>query len=357
MQSTQTQMAYSPMRHSEPFTSLNTFHLPTSKSDLDRIRPKPTNRRLSATLKAKIEDTVGADWTYPLRAPSPPPNTPLKGPVQKALSPFDLTDGIYVVTGGSQGLGLSMAIGIAEAGGTVYCLDVASEPSADFRKGQFNISRQERSGTLSFRSVNVVDAEALDATMASIANHHHRLDGVIAAAGINRVSPALDTTRKDAAQLLDVNLMGVFQTATSAARQMLKHNQHHPTGNRGSIVLIASMSGMIANKGLQCSMYNASKAAVIQLAKNLAMEWSRIQQNGSGGIRINTISPGHTVTPMVLGNFKQQPGLREEWERENMMGRLAAPEEFKGAGVFLLSQASSFMTGSNMVIDGGHTAW
>ncbi|KAJ2996789.1 hypothetical protein NUW58_g850 [Xylaria curta] len=87
------------------------------------------------------------------------------------------------------------------------------------------------------------------------------------------------------------------------------------------------------------------------------MEWSPIRKDGTGGIRVNCISPGHILTPMVLKNFEEVPGLREKWEAENMMGRLAETTEFKGAALFLLSNASSFMTGNNLVIDGGHTSW
>lgn len=97
--------------------------------------------------------------------------------------------------------------------------------------------------------------------------------------------------------------------------------------------------------------YNSSKAAVIQLGRNLAMEW------GKEGIRVNSLCPGHIVTPMVMKNFEDNPGLRETWERENMLGRLSRPEEYRGAVLFLLSDASSFMTGNSLVIDGGHTAW
>ena len=81
------------------------------------------------------------------------------------------------------------------------------------------------------------------------------------------------------------------------------------------------------------------------------MEW------GPKGIRVNALCPGHIVTPMVQKNFDDDPGLREKWEKENFLGRLSKPEEFRGAGLFLLSDASSFMTGNSLVIDGGHTAW
>ena len=111
------------------------------------------------------------------------------------------------------------------------------------------------------------------------------------------------------------------------------------------------MSGFVANKGLLSPVYNASKAALVQLGRNLAMEW------GKRGMRVNSLCPGHIVTPMVRENIEEDPGLRGMWEEESMLGRLAGPEELKGPGPFLCSPASSYMTGSAMIVDGGHTAW
>lgn len=105
------------------------------------------------------------------------------------------------------------------------------------------------------------------------------------------------------------------------------------------------------DQGLICPAYNASKAGVVQLARNLASEW------GQYGIRVNTISPGYIVTAMVEELFKQYPERRTEWPTQNMLGRLSDPREYRGAAVFLLSDASSFMTGADLKIDGGHTAW
>ena len=107
----------------------------------------------------------------------------------------------------------------------------------------------------------------------------------------------------------------------------------------------------IANRNLITSVYNSSKAAVAQLTRNLAMEW------GPLGIRVNALCPGHILTPMVRKNFEETPSLEHEWSNNNMLGRISTPEEFRGAAVFLLSEASSFMTGSSLVIDGGCTAW
>jgi NAD(P)-dependent dehydrogenase (short-subunit alcohol dehydrogenase family) len=144
---------------------------------------------------------------------------------------------------------------------------------------------------------------------------------------------------------MKINYNGVFNSATAATRQMLQYQC------RGSILLVASMSGLIANKGMSSPVYNSSKAAVIQLGRCLAMEWGR------QGIRVNSLCPGHIVTPMVEKVFEKSPESKPLWESENMLGRLAKPEEFRGAALFALSDASTFMTGSNLLIDGGHTAW
>jgi NAD(P)-dependent dehydrogenase (short-subunit alcohol dehydrogenase family) len=152
-------------------------------------------------------------------------------------------------------------------------------------------------------------------------------------------------------------------TAQAVAKEMIRW------GNGGSIAMIASMSGSVANRvsyptpqsyhvfadtnpqGLICPAYNASKAAVLQLGRNLASEW------GSYGIRVNTISPGYIATAMVEALFEKYPERRRDWPTQNMLGKLSVPEEYRGAAVFCISDASSFMTGSDLKIDGGHTAW
>ncbi|KAK3064755.1 hypothetical protein LTS18_004332 [Coniosporium uncinatum] len=168
----------------------------------------------------------------------------------------------------------------------------------------------EFGGELNYAQVDVRNTDNLDDVISDIANKHRRIDGMIAAAGVQQVTPAVEYGVEDAMDMMNINYTGVFMSATATARQMIKYKC------RGSICLIASMSGMVANKGLLCPVYNSSKAAVIQLAKNLAMD------------------PGHIITPMVLENFKEEPSLQETWEKDNMLGRLATPDEFKSAGLF-----------------------
>ncbi|GJC81524.1 D-arabinitol 2-dehydrogenase [ribulose-forming] [Colletotrichum liriopes] len=263
---------------------------------------------------------------------------------------FNLKGRAFIVTGGAQGLGLSIAEALAEAGGKVYCLDRQENPHEEYAEALARVV-PEWGGSLQYRRADVVDTDALDKTIAEIADENQRLDGCVAAAGIQQITPAADYNVDDVNKMLAINYTGVFMTATSVARQMFKYK------TRGSICFIASMSGLIANHGLLSPVYNSSKAAVIQLARNLAMEWSPITKEGTGGIRVNCISPGHIMTAMVEKNFEEVPGLKEEWESLNMFGRLAEPREFKGAALFLMGNASTFMTGSNLVIDGGHTAW
>ncbi|ODM19607.1 hypothetical protein SI65_04592 [Aspergillus cristatus] len=257
---------------------------------------------------------------------------------------FDLEDRVYAITGGARGLGLAMAEALLEAGAKVYCLDRLESPDPEFMAAKEHGER-EFGGLLEYRRLDVRNDAEVNNVFSEIAGNNQRLDGLIAAAGINHLQSALEHSQTALNEVMQINYNGVFNSATAAARQMFNYQQ------KGSILLIASMSGLIANKAMTSPVYNSSKAAVIQLARSLAMEWGR------HGIRVNSLCPGHIVTPMVEQVFQQNPAARAVWEAENMLGRLATPEEFRGAALFTLSDASSFMTGSTMLIDGGHTAW
>jgi NAD(P)-dependent dehydrogenase (short-subunit alcohol dehydrogenase family) len=142
--------------------------------------------------------------------------------------------------------------------------------------------------------------------------------------------------------VIDINLTGVFLSCQAEGRVMLEHG-------RGAIVNIASMSGSIVNRGLLQAHYNASKAAVAHLTKSLAMEWA------DRGIRVNAISPGYTATPMNL-----RPEVAEQvtlFERDTPLGRMATVDELVGPAIFLLSDAATFCTGVDLLVDGGFTCW
>ncbi|KAI1264826.1 hypothetical protein F5Y18DRAFT_68299 [Xylariaceae sp. FL1019] len=268
-------------------------------------------------------------------------------PGQTILPEFDLRGKVIVVSGGAQGLGLVQAEALLEAGAIVHVFDRQAEPpqGSNYQKVARR-AKDELKTSLFYHQVDVrSEADELNGIAKEIAEKHGRINGLIAAAGIQQETPALDYTAADADRMLGVNVTGVLMTAQAVARQMVRLN------TPGSIVMIASMSGTVANKGLICPVYNASKAAVIQLGRNLAMEW------GIKGIRVNTISPGYIVTEMVQKLFVQFPDREKEWPTHNMLNKLSKPEDYRGAAVFLLSDASRFMTGADLRIDGGHAAW
>ncbi len=140
----------------------------------------------------------------------------------------------------------------------VHCLDRRESPSTQFFAAQDRAA--DFGGFLHYRRVDVQDRDDLDNVMSAIASENSRLDGLVAAAGIQRVTAAVDYKLKDIQEMMNVNYTGVFLSATSAARQMMKYK------SRGSMVLIGSMSGLIANRNLICPVYNSSKAAVIQVS-------------------------------------------------------------------------------------------
>ena len=218
---------------------------------------------------------------------------------------------------------------------TVYCLDRLPNPVNEFHDVQERIPSQS-SGSLHYDRVDVRDAFDIDDVISRIATQHSRLDGLIAAAGIQKVTPALEYPPSAINEMMDINYKGVYLSAVGCARQMVKYKCS------GSIMLIASMSGLIANRNFTSSVYNSSKAAVIQLARSLAMEWGQIIDGKP--IRVNALCPGNIVTPMVEKNFEDDPSLRELWTNGNMLGRLSNPREYRGAALFLLSDASSFVS-------------
>ncbi len=161
-------------------------------------------------------------------------------------------------------------------------------------------------------------------------------------AGIANSNPAETMEEAQFQTMMDVNLKGVFLSCHAEARTILARR-------RGSIVNIASLSGVIVNRGLMQCQYNASKAGVIHMTKSMARGWM------SRGVRVNTTSPGYTATPMnTLPEMVHQTRL---FEQHNPIGRMAHLDEIAGPAVFLLSRAASFVTGIDLLVDGGFCCW
>ena len=229
-----------------------------------------SKRRFSASrlmLKSSLEDPPrGNEPQTPSRGPpQPPPQETeyLKKDTAaasflgttKRLPEFNLTDRVVLVSGAARGLGLTQAEALLEAGATVYALDRLPEPSPDFYRVQKRAA-EELGTTFYYRQIDVRDVENLNQIIEQIGESHGRLDGLVAAAGIQQETTALEYTAKDANMMFEVNITGVFMTAQAAAKQMIKY------GNGGSIAMIASMSAHIANRVRRLSQVNLDFAFV-----------------------------------------------------------------------------------------------
>lgn len=251
---------------------------------------------------------------------------------------FSLKNEIAFVTGAGSGIGQRIAIGLAEAGADVALFDLPGSAGLDD-----TAQAVARLGRRAIRlSGDVVEGEALQGAVQRTEAELGALSLAVNCAGIANATAAEDMPLQQWRRMIDVNLTGVFLSCQAEARAMLRHG-------RGSIVNIASMSGSIVNRGLLQAHYNSSKAGVVHLTKSLAMEWV------GRGIRVNAISPGYTLTPMNLR--PEVAEQRRSFEAETPMGRMATVDEMVGPTVFLASAAASYVTGVDLLVDGGFECW
>jgi NAD(P)-dependent dehydrogenase (short-subunit alcohol dehydrogenase family) len=250
---------------------------------------------------------------------------------------FSLEDRVAVVTGAASGIGRRIALGLAEAGAHVGLLDLSGSDLEGTAKEVEALGRRALA-----LPADVTSADDLTEVVTRVETELGPLRLAVNCAGIANAAPAEDMDLAQWQRVIDINLTGVFLSCQAEARAMLPHRD-------GSIVNIASMSGVIVNRGLLQAHYNASKAAVIHLSKSLAMEWCR------RGIRVNSISPGYTATPM-----NTRPEVADQvrqFEADTPLGRMATVDELVGPAVFLLSDAASFCTGVDLLVDGGFVCW
>ncbi|MBF4580582.1 SDR family oxidoreductase [Frigoribacterium sp. VKM Ac-2530] len=250
---------------------------------------------------------------------------------------FTLEGDVALVTGAASGIGRAIAIGIAEQGGRVGLVDLVG---ADFSSV---IAEVESAGGRALAvEADVTSPDDMAEAVARIERDLGDLSLAVNAAGIANASPAEDMPLAQWQKVYDIDVTGVFLSCQAEGRAMLAHG-------RGSIVNIASMSGTIVNRGLNQVHYNSAKAAVQHLSKSLAIEWA------TRGVRVNSVSPGYTATPMNL-----RPEMVDHmavFASETPMQRVAEPHEIAGPTVFLLSGAASFVTGTDLLVDGGFCAW
>ena len=246
---------------------------------------------------------------------------------------FSLRDRVAIITGGGQSLGLAVARAFRRAGAELVIAEVNDETGPDVA--------EELGGT--FVHTDVTDPASVRDLVEAVLDEHGRIDVLVNNAGIVHNIPSEEVPDEEWLAVISVNLNGVFWCCREVGKAMLGRGS-------GSIVNVASMSGIISNHPQPQAAYNASKAAVITLTKSLAGEWA------DRGVRVNAVSPGYIRTPLTeLGMSK--PEWSEVWLSQTPMGRLAEPGEIAPAVLYLASDAASFATGTNLVIDGGYTSW
>ena len=252
---------------------------------------------------------------------------------------FDLSNKVALVTGAGSGIGQRIALGLAQSGADVALVDRRTDGGlqetarsiAAIGRKTVEIAADVTSGPAMAEAVGRTEAELGPLRLA------------LNAAGIANADACEDMSEEQYQTLMDINMKGVWLSCQAEARAMIAH------GKGGSIVNIASMSGVIVNRGLMQVHYNASKAGVIHMTKSMAMEWV------DRGIRVNSISPGYTATPM--NTRPEMVHQTKEFERQTPMQRMADVDEMVGPAVFLLSDAASYCTGVDLLVDGGFCCW
>ncbi len=255
------------------------------------------------------------------------------------LAAFRLDGRTSLVTGAGRGLGRAIALGLAQAGSRLMLVDVSPEDLAGVETELRSAGSQVATAV-----VDVGDEGQVQACIAETLRRFGGLQVLVNNAGVTSRAPLEDLPLEDWERVLRVNLTGTFLCSKHAARPMIAQKA-------GSIINIASMSGLVGNRGGDNSHYCASKGGVIALTRSLAVEWAR------HGIRVNAVAPGYCVTPMTDRLKERDPAFFQELVGRVPLGRFGTGQDLAAAVVYLASDASAYVSGSVLVVDGAYTAW
>lgn len=255
------------------------------------------------------------------------------------LEKFRIDGKIAVVTGAARGIGLSASEALAEAGAKVTLTDMSQE-LLDKALAELTAKGYSVEGEL----LDVTDVEGVQRVHDAIIARHGRVDILVNNAGIAISNHPAETMADDVwNKVIDVNLNGVFWCCRAFGKSMLENGS-------GNIVNVGSMSGFVVNRPQEQANYNASKAAVHHLTRSLAAEW------GARGVRVNSVAPTYIDTEMNKYVY-DDPEMYRHWVGGTPMNRLGRTDEVASVILFLASEASSLMTGSIVLADGGYVCW
>jgi NAD(P)-dependent dehydrogenase (short-subunit alcohol dehydrogenase family) len=250
-----------------------------------------------------------------------------------------LADRVAIVTGAGSGIGRAGAILFASEGADVVVADVAVET------GEETVRRiRQQGGRALFVRADLCSVEDVNHLVGLTCDRFGKIDILYNNAGVNLSATVTDTSEEDWDRLMAANVKSVYLTCRFVIPHMIKQGG-------GCIINTASAAAIVGLRGLAA--YTASKAAVLGLTRNIALDYARYK------IRANALCPGVTATDMTLSIISAQPDpvqARQRYDQGRPLGRMADPSEIARAALFLASDASSFMTGAHLVVDGGYTA-
>ncbi len=247
---------------------------------------------------------------------------------------FSVADQVVLVAGGSRGIGKAIARGFAERGAQVV---ITGRELATLEKTAREIATSKAVVSL---VCDMGDSKAIERLVPSVLDRLGRIDTLINVAGVNRRMPAERLTEADWDFIVDINLKGPALLSLAVGKHML-------TRGKGNQINIASLNNDRPLKGVMP--YAVTKAGLSHMTRSLALEW------GPRGIRVNAIAPGFVLTDLTK-KLWSQPKMQEWGQANTPLVRLGQPEDMVGAAIFLASEASAWMTGQTLFVDGGFSA-
>ena len=252
------------------------------------------------------------------------------------LNKFKLDNKISLVTGGAGGIGSEICKSLLDAGSKVIIADIDSKKSKKLLK-------KIKNKNIEYYKLDSTSEQNIKSLSRFILKKYKRLDVLVNCVGICFNKEAEKVKKKEWDKVINININSMFYVCKEFGKIFIKQK-------KGTIVNIGSNSGLIVDKPQPQASYNASKAAVHQLTKSLACEWSKYN------IRVNAIAPGYVATEMTLLGRKK-PHWFKYWIEMTPMKRLAEPSEIASVALFLASESASYCTGSIISVDGGYTSW
>ncbi|KAK6336243.1 hypothetical protein TWF696_001804 [Orbilia brochopaga] len=337
-----------PLINSRISLPIRQFSMSTSVSS-QKIVPPSTSQAPPSNAAGEAA-RVDPDITHrhPARVPEDAP-AQVHTQQKRTLPIFSFEGKTCVVTGGARGLGYVMSQAFVESGANVAIVDLNGEEAASSAKMlQKTFESNNPDDQAPIVTAHKCDVSSPDSVRASFADilkkHTSGIDVLVTSAGFTENFKAEEYPHARMQKLWGVNVDGSYLCAVEVAKEWIKNKK-----GSGSIVMIGSMSAVAVNVPQPQAPYNASKAAVRQLAASLAVEWA------PHGIRVNCVSPGYMMTALTQKIIDEQPDLYNSWVSKIPVGRMGNPVDLMGTVVYLASDASKYTTGADIRVDGGYT--